>query len=108
MISKSIKIAVLGSVILFASCKEEPKNENKLMTDNILLQEWEGPYQGVPAFDKMNVSDVKEAVEKGMELQLKEIDAIANNEDEPTFEILSLLWKVLVSHLIVCSLITVL
>ena len=56
------------------------------MTDNILLQEWEGPYQGVPAFDKMNVADVKEAVEKGMELQLKEIDAIANNEEEPTFK----------------------
>ncbi|MFC0605513.1 M3 family metallopeptidase [Winogradskyella pulchriflava] len=86
MISKSIKIAVLGSVILFTSCKEEPKTEDKLMTDNILLQEWEGPYQGVPAFDKMNVADIKEAVEKGMELQLKEIDAIANNEEAPTFE----------------------
>ncbi|MTE27745.1 M3 family metallopeptidase [Winogradskyella ouciana] len=86
MITKSIKIAALGSIILFASCKDEPKNEDKLMTDNILLQEWEGPYQGVPAFDKMNVADVKEAVEKGMEMQLKEVEAIANNKEEPTFE----------------------
>lgn len=85
MLTKSIKIAALGSIILFASCKDEPK-QDQLMTDNILLQEWEGPYQGVPAFDKMNVADVKEAVEKGMELQLKEIDAIANNEEEPTFK----------------------
>ncbi|WP_430467814.1 M3 family metallopeptidase [Winogradskyella ouciana] len=86
MITKSIKIAALGSIILFASCKDEPKTEDKLMTDNILLQEWEGPYQGVPAFDKMNVADVKEAVEKGMEMQLKEVEAIANNKEEPTFE----------------------
>ncbi len=86
MTSRILKAAVLGSIILFSSCKEEPKIEDQLMTDNILLHEWEGPYQGVPAFDKMNVADVKEAVEKGMELQLKEVDAIANNSEAPTFE----------------------
>jgi peptidyl-dipeptidase Dcp len=86
MITKSIKATIMGSIILFASCKEEPKTKDKLMTNNVLLQEWEGPYQGVPAFDKMNVADVKEAVEKGMELQLKEIDAIANNTEAPSFE----------------------
>lgn len=86
MISKAFKATVLSSIILFASCKEEPKTEDKSMTENILLQEWTGPYQGVPAFDKMNVANVKEAVEKGMELQLEEIDAIANNTEAPTFE----------------------
>jgi len=86
MISKAFKATVLSSIILFASCKEEQKTEDKSMTENILLQEWSGPYQGVPAFDKMNVADVKEAVEKGMELQLEEIDAIANNDEAPTFE----------------------
>ncbi|WP_138433873.1 M3 family metallopeptidase [Winogradskyella algicola] len=86
MISKVIKATVLSSIILFASCKEEQKTEDKSMTENILLREWTGPYQGVPAFDKMNVADVKEAVEKGMELQLEEIDAIANNTEAPTFE----------------------
>ncbi|WP_282044089.1 M3 family metallopeptidase [Winogradskyella flava] len=86
MISKSIKVAVLGCIILLTSCKEEQKKYDKLMTNNILLQEWEGSYQGTPAFDKMDVADVKEAVEKGMKLQLQEIDAIANNEHDPTFE----------------------
>ena len=86
MISKAFKATVLSSIILFTSCKEEQKTDDKSMTENILLQEWTGPYQGVPAFDKMNVADVKEAVEKGMELQLKEIDAIANNTEAPTFE----------------------
>ncbi|WP_426429798.1 M3 family metallopeptidase [Winogradskyella sp. HB-48] len=86
MISKAFKATALCSIILFASCKEEQKTENQPMTENILLQEWTGPYQGVPAFDKMNVADVKEAVEKGMELQLQEIDAIANNDEAPTFK----------------------
>ncbi len=66
MISKPLKTAILSSAILFASCKEEPKakENDKTMTENVLLQEWTGPYQGVPAFDKMNVADVKEAVKK--------------------------------------------
>lgn len=86
MISKSIKIAVFGSIILFSSCKEESKTNDKLMSDNTLIQEWSGPYEGVPAFDKMNVADVKAAIEEGMELNLAEIDAIANNTEAPTFK----------------------
>ena len=54
--------------------------------DNVLLQEFKGPYGGVPAFDKMNLEDLKPALEKAMELNLKEIEAIANNSDAPTFE----------------------
>lgn len=56
------------------------------MTDNILLQEWTGPYGGVPAFDKMKVEDLTEAITKGMEMHLKEIDAIASNPEPATFE----------------------
>ncbi|WP_299128434.1 M3 family metallopeptidase, partial [uncultured Winogradskyella sp.] len=86
MTIKSLNTVTLSIIILFLSCKEEPKTQNKLMTDNVLLHEWTGPYQGVPAFDKMNVADVKQAVEIGMELNLAEIDAIANNTDAPTFD----------------------
>lgn len=86
MISKSIKIAVLSSVVLFASCKEETKTTEKLMSDNVLIQEWTGPFQGVPAFDKLSVDAIKTAVEEGMELNLAEIEDIANNTKAPTFE----------------------
>ncbi|WP_299123347.1 M3 family metallopeptidase [uncultured Winogradskyella sp.] len=86
MSSKSIKVAVLGTMILFASCKEESKTNDKLMSDNALIQEWTGPYEGVPAFDKMNVEDVKAAMEEGMALNLAEIETIANNTEAPTFE----------------------
>ena len=89
MISKSLKAAFVCSIVLFSSCKDDKNSEeNVVMTDtnNVLLQEWKGPYQGLPAFDKMNVTDIKEAVETGMTLGLEDIEAIANNTESPTFE----------------------
>ena len=85
--SKGIKLLSLSLLVAFASCKKE-NNENTVMntTDNILLQEWTGPYDGIPAFDKMNIKDVKEAIESGMAINLSEIDAIANNKETPTFK----------------------
>jgi len=72
---------------LTAACGEQTSNyEMTNVTDNVLLAEWTGPYGGVPAFDKMDLADVKSALEKGMELELAEIDAIANNQEPPTFE----------------------
>ncbi|MDP3313026.1 MAG: M3 family metallopeptidase [Lutibacter sp.] len=54
--------------------------------NNILLKEWTGPYGGVPAFDKMNIADVKSALEEGMRLNLLDIEAITKNLSAPTFE----------------------
>ncbi|MGC1471036.1 MAG: M3 family metallopeptidase [Psychroserpens sp.] len=70
------------------SCKEEPKQKETITMnfENTLLKDWSGPYEGVPAFDKMNVNDIKEAMETGMALSLQDIEAIANNNDTPTFE----------------------
>ncbi|MEQ9187188.1 MAG: M3 family metallopeptidase [Cryomorphaceae bacterium] len=80
--------ACLVLVITASSCSQEVKEttQDPSMTDNPLLQEWSGPYGGVPAFDKMNVTDVKDAVITGMKWKLEEIDAIANNPEAPTFE----------------------
>ena len=72
------------SVIVLTNCKKE--KEEVTMVDNLLLKEWTGPYGGVPAFDKMKVEDVKPAMLQGMELNLKDIDVIANNPEAPTFE----------------------
>jgi len=71
-----------------AACTEEPKekSEQDSAADNILLQPWTGPYGGVPAFDQMKLEDVKPAMLKGMELNLDDINAIANNPEPPTFE----------------------
>jgi len=85
--TKHISALGLCAIMLVTSCKKEQvETDKKLMSDNILLQEWTGPYQGVPAFDKMKVEDIKEAMEIAMEQGLKDIENIANNEATPTFE----------------------
>ena len=89
MITKYFKAAFAFIIVLCSSCKDaNTSKENTVMntTDNVLLQEWKGPYQGLPAFDKMNVSDIKEAVETGMVLGLEDIAAITNNTESPTFD----------------------
>ncbi|KOP37649.1 M3 family peptidase [Flavobacterium sp. WLB] len=54
--------------------------------NNPLLQEWSGPYGGVPDFTKYKISDFKPAIEFAIQEKLEEIDAIANNVEEPTFD----------------------
>jgi len=54
--------------------------------DNVLLSKFDGPYGGVPAFDKMDLAALKPALEWGMAKNLKEVEAIASNSEAPTFE----------------------
>ena len=53
---------------------------------NPMLAKWTGPHGGVPAFDKVKVSDFKPALEAAMAKNLAEIDAITANPAAPTFE----------------------
>jgi peptidyl-dipeptidase Dcp len=53
---------------------------------NPLLAEWEGPYGGVPPFDRVRVADFKPALEAAMAENLAELDRIAKNPAAPTFE----------------------
>jgi len=77
-------LILLSLTIVMTSCNNQ--SNDSIMKNNILLQEWTGPYGGVPAFDKMKVSDLKPAIVAGMESNLLEIDTIANNPEPPTFE----------------------
>ncbi|MGB5322978.1 MAG: M3 family peptidase, partial [Lutimonas sp.] len=81
-----LRILFLFVLVAFVGCNQEKTKEEKPMETNVLLKDWTGPYGGVPAFDKMKVEDVKSAMMRGMELNLEEIDAIANNEEAPNFE----------------------
>ena len=56
------------------------------LTSNPLLADWTGPNGGQPAFDKMDLAQIKPAMEAGMAASLAEIDAIANNPANPSFE----------------------
>jgi peptidyl-dipeptidase Dcp len=53
---------------------------------NPLLEEWSGPYGGVPAFDRMEVADLEPALDAAMAEHLAEIEAIASNPQPPDFE----------------------
>ncbi len=74
---------VLFLIMVFQSNAQSDKNAP---VNNLLLTEWTGPYGGVPAFDKVKIEDVKSAMLLGMDLNLKEIDAIANNNKSPNFK----------------------
>jgi len=77
----------LSMIALFAIISQSSAQENNQeIMQNPLLKEWQGPYDGVPAFDKMEVSLIKPAIRKGMESHLEEINQIANNTAEATFE----------------------
>ena len=54
--------------------------------ENPLLDKWEGPYGGVPPFDKVQIPLFKPALEAAMAEQLKEIEQIAANPAAPDFE----------------------
>ena len=62
--------------------KSAPKSGNA----NPVMAVWQGPFGGVPAFDKVKISDFKPALEQAMALKQAEIDAIANAKDQATFE----------------------
>ncbi|WP_040506713.1 M3 family metallopeptidase [Gillisia limnaea] len=90
---KSISLMVLlalGTSPFLQSSAQEKQQKTEMKEQNepdaILLQEWKGPYGGVPAFDKVELDKLQPAMEKAMELHLLEIDQIANNKEAPTFE----------------------
>ena len=92
LISKTMKTTtpIKSSLLFFTllsigfGCKQEAQETS--MIENPLLQEWKGPYGGVPAFDQMKLEDVKTAILQGMDEKWIEIEAIANSDNPPTFE----------------------
>ncbi len=55
------------------------------LASNPLLAEWAGPNGGVPAFDRMDIAQLKPAIEAGIAADLAEVDAIANNPAKASF-----------------------
>ena len=71
---------LLFACVIVTSCS------TKTGVNNPLLQEWTGPYGGLPDFDQIDIGDVKDAMVTAMDMSLSEIEMISNNPDEPTFE----------------------
>lgn len=60
--------------------------DNAHPADNPLLAEWTGPYGGTPNFEAMDLTAIAPAMEFGMARHLEEIEVIANQPADPTFE----------------------
>ncbi|MDO5571382.1 MAG: M3 family metallopeptidase [Bacteroidales bacterium] len=68
---------------MVASCT--PKKDDSALKENPFFTEWNTPF-GVPEFEKIKPEHYKPAFIEGMAQQNKEIEAIVNNPQAPTFE----------------------
>ena len=80
---KKLNLIALAILVL-ASCNQS-KEEVVENPDNPFYGEYETPY-GVPPFAEINNAHYMPAFEDGMKKQLEEVDAIANSDEEATFE----------------------
>ena len=76
--------ATLSSQIVTSS--NQTLAMNNPADPNPLLTKWEGPYGGVPPFDRVEVALFKPALEAAMIEQLEEVDRIAKDPAAPNFE----------------------
>jgi peptidyl-dipeptidase Dcp len=82
-----VLITAIVSVVVKTAQNTNAMNPTELSTnENPLLSKWEGPYGGVPPFDRVQVPLFKPALEAAMAEQLAEIDTIAKNPAAPDFE----------------------
>src|SRR5690554_3730666 len=79
-----ITMGLLSSCGSSEESNNTTENKNNLM-DNPFAEESTLDFQ-VPDFTKIKNEHFRPALEEGMKIQLEEIEAIANNEEGPTFE----------------------
>ena len=83
--------AVLGIIVAMARITaisviaQTSPVQNTNTADNPLLTESSLPYH-VPPFDKIKDEHFAPAIDAGMREQLKEVEAVANNSEKPTFD----------------------
>jgi len=80
---------ITGSLVLLVALTMTSNttiHSNAMTDNNPLLAKWEGPYGGVPPFDRVQVALFKPALEAAMAEQLDEIQRIANDPASPDFE----------------------
>ena len=83
-----IAVVALGTITFMTNSTIPVSRAERdvLAPANPLLKKWTGPHGGVPPFDKVNVADLKPALEAAMTETLAQIDTIANAKSAPTFE----------------------
>lgn len=89
--------ATAFSLLTLTNCVNTPKNQpvataqpaaaaQPAQAPNPLLQDWTGPFGGVPPFNDVKVPYFKPALEQGMDENLREIDRITASTEAANFE----------------------
>ncbi len=78
-------VALAAAAPALAATSQESAPAAAVST-NILLQDWTGPYDGVPPWDKVKPALFPEAFQVSIDELLREIDAIASNPEYPSFQ----------------------
>ena len=82
-----VLLAAAASIsAIFVNTTNNSSAMNVNTEDNPLLAKWEGPYGGIPPFDRVQIALFKPALEAAMTEQLAEIDKIATNPAPPDFQ----------------------
>ncbi|HEY0762742.1 MAG TPA: M3 family metallopeptidase [Pyrinomonadaceae bacterium] len=79
-----VAMVTIGSMLSNTTTNSSAMNTT--VEDNPLLATWEGPYGGIPPFDRVQIPLFKPALEAGMNEQLAETQKIANDPAPPDFE----------------------
>jgi peptidyl-dipeptidase Dcp len=77
-------VLILGLAVLTVIACSKTKQSSGAR--NILLEEWTGPYGGLPPFNRVKVADFKPALDQAMAHALEEIEKIAANPAAPAFD----------------------
>ncbi len=70
---------------LMAVQTTDAQSSTEAHVTNPLLARWEGPYGGVPPFDRVQVAQFKPALEAGMAENLAEVERIAKDPAAANF-----------------------
>ena len=79
------KILLILGLLFLISCQNSSNKYDIDPSINPFFQEWNTPYE-IPPFLFIKNEHYMPAFEKGMEENLKEIEEIIKNPQEPTFE----------------------
>jgi len=80
-------VSVLNNSAALTASRDSFRTETQETSDkNPLLAKWEGPFGGVPPFDRVQVSMFKPALEAALAERQADTDKIAGNTEAPNFE----------------------
>jgi peptidyl-dipeptidase Dcp len=83
-------VPIVLLMLIFTSCNQKSQQKESMkettnLANNPFMQASTLPFQA-PDFTKITDADFGPALEEGIRIQREEIEAIANNSEEPTFE----------------------